>query len=100
VTEQAHPDFIRARADLARQDAAEVVREASQEALQRRQGVHIIGRIGTRAGRILEVVHWPGPRVVQLRDPSVPHRGGVLAELNTDQAGELIDALTKAVNRE
>jgi hypothetical protein len=76
---------------------SELTDQINREDLARRTGPVVAGRVGTRQGRLLEVLFHPGPRVVQLRDPSVPQHSGVFAELNGDQAAELRDALNRAL---
>jgi hypothetical protein len=56
----------------------------------------VVARVGTTQGRVIEVVREP--YFVAVRDPAVPHHGGMLAHMNTDQAGELAEALARAVN--
>ena len=58
----------------------------------------VVGRVGTTQGRVLEVVLTRHGHV-HLVDPAVPHSGGTLTVMNSDQAAELADALARVANR-
>jgi hypothetical protein len=57
----------------------------------------VVARIGTLQGRVVQVE--TDPVSITIRDGANPNHGGVLTQLNTEQAAQLAAALTDAIRR-